>query len=63
MAKNPNDYTAFYFRISDDLLEWLREYSKRQKKAMGAIIKESLENIRKQDEQPNEGANNDNPRT
>ena len=63
MAKNPNDYARFYFRINDDLLNWLREYSKRTNKSMGGIIKESLENIRKQDEQPNEGANSDNPRT
>ena len=51
MAKPPNDYTGFYFRISDDLLEWLRDYSKRINKSMGTIIKEYLEAIRQQDEQ------------
>ena len=51
MAKNPNDYTRFYFRINDDLLDWLREYSKRKNKSMSRIIKENLETIRKQDKQ------------
>jgi len=56
MAKNPNDYTGFYFRISDDLLEWLREYSNRKKKSMGTIIKEHLVKLREEE-------TNDHPRT
>jgi len=49
MARTPKDYTGFYFRINDELLEWLRNYSKRKNKSMGRIIKEHLETIRQQD--------------
>ena len=48
MGKQPNDYPRFTFRLSEELLEWLEECAKKQGKSKGTIIKELLEDARRQ---------------
>ena len=50
MRKKPNDYPKFSFRLSEDLLKWLEECAKKQGKSKGTLIKELLEDARRQQE-------------
>jgi predicted DNA-binding protein len=50
MAKDPNEYPTFTFRISDDLRDWFKEYSQRTGKPMGLMLKEYIEQLKRKDE-------------
>ena len=49
MTKKRRDYPKLNLRISDDMLGWLRDYSKRQGKSMSAILKEYLSELQRKD--------------
>lgn len=45
-----NKYRSFTMRIDLDMLEWFREYAKRQRSSMSEVIYEQLTRLRKQDQ-------------
>ena len=49
MKKKRRDYPKLNLRISDDMLEWLKDYSKRTGRPMSVIIKDHLQQLQRRD--------------
>ncbi len=47
--KKPSDYPMLHFRLSQERIDWFRDYAFRQGKSMSAIIKEYIEQLYQQD--------------
>ncbi len=47
--KKPSDYPRIHFRLSQERIEWFRDYAKRGGKSMSSIIKEYIEELYQQD--------------
>jgi len=46
---NTTKHTTFKFRLRVELMEWLKDYSKRTEKPMAKIIKEPLEALQRKE--------------
>ena len=44
------DYPGFHVRLSQERIDWFRDYAKRNGKSMSAIIKEYIEELYQQDQ-------------
>ena len=47
--KKPSDYPRIHFCLSQERIDWFRDYALRQDKSMSAIIKDCIEELYQQD--------------